>query len=66
MDSVTEYRLTTIDNPYDPFEDFTEWLLYDNEAGHNCCGIVERLAKTSKTFSEDEATRATKEGATTK
>lgn len=36
-----EFMLTTIDNPYDPFEEFTLWKLFDIEKGYNTC---ERLA----------------------
>ena len=34
--------LTTIDNPYNPFKDFTSWLMYDMEKGYN---TNERLAR---------------------
>lgn len=33
--------LTTIDNPYNPFDKFDEWLDYDLLAGHNCCAKSE-------------------------
>ena len=34
--------LTTIDNPFDPFEQFTLWDLFDHEKGYNS---KERLAR---------------------
>ena len=46
--------LTTFDNPYDPFEDFTSWLLFDNEKGYNTCNYLARIAKTSDEFSDQE------------
>jgi hypothetical protein len=37
-----ECMLTTIDNPFDPFEQFTLWDLFDHEKGYNS---KERLAR---------------------
>ena len=46
--------LSTIDNPYDPFDDFTSWYMYDVEHGYNSCSYVARIAKTSEQFTEKE------------
>ena len=47
--------LTTIDNPYDPFEDFTQWFMYDTvEMRYNTCGRLARVAKTSNQLSDEE------------
>ena len=53
---VEEYRLTTIDNPYDPFEDFKKWFLYDVEKGYNTCGYLARITRTSPELSDEENT----------
>lgn len=46
--------LTTNDNPFDPFEDFTSWFGYDTEKGYNSCGYLGRIARTSDQLSEEE------------
>lgn len=46
--------LTTFDNPYNPFEQFSEWFLFDVEKGYNTCAYLDRIAHTSEQFSEEE------------
>lgn len=50
----TTYMLTTFDNPFDPFEQFTSWFLFDTERGYNSCAYLGRIAKTSEQFSDEE------------
>lgn len=49
-----ECRLTTFDNPYDPFTQFDSWFLYDVEKGYNSCAYLARIAKTSDSNSDEE------------
>ena len=51
---IKESRLTTFDNPYDPFDQFTQWLLFDNEMGYNCCGKVDRVSNVTNDMTEQE------------
>ena len=49
--------LTTFDNPFDPFEQFSSWFLFDVEKGYNTCSFLGRIAKFSDemtTKEEDE------------
>lgn len=46
--------LTTIDNPFNPFDDFESWFLYDVEKGYNTCGYLGRIARISDQLSEEE------------
>ncbi len=48
------YALTTFDNPYNPFEQFNEWFLYDVEKGYNTCSYLARIARTSDEFTDEE------------
>ena len=49
-----EFVLTTIDNPFDPFEDFTSWFLFDVGKGYNSCSDLARIAKISDEMTEQE------------
>lgn len=46
--------LTTIDNPYDPFEQFASWYQFDMEKHYNSCAYLARMAKIFPNFSEEE------------
>ena len=46
--------ITTFDNPYDPFDNFNSWLMFDMDKGYNSCGLLDRFAKTSDSLSEEE------------
>jgi hypothetical protein len=46
--------LTTFDNPYNPFEQFTSWFLFDVEKGYDSCAYLGRIARTSDQLSEEE------------
>lgn len=49
-----ECAITTFDNPYDPFEQFAQWDLYDKEQGYNSNQKVARLANFSDDMTEKE------------
>ena len=46
--------LTTIDNPFDPFEDFDNWFLFDVEKGYYTCSYLDRIARTSDSLTDYE------------
>lgn len=50
----TEVMLTTFDNPFDPFDDFVHWWLFDIEKGYNTCSKLARIARSSTNFSTIE------------
>ena len=51
---MTKCALTTIDNPFDPFDQFDSWFMFDIDKGYNSCGYLDRIARTSDQLSEEE------------
>lgn len=49
-----ESMLTTIDNPFDPFEQFDLWFLFDVEKGYNTCSYLARIVELSDDMSQKE------------
>lgn len=46
--------LTTVDNPFNPFEQFTSWFLFDEEKGYHSSAYLGRIARTSDQLSDEE------------
>ena len=51
---TNECALTTVDNPYDPFEQLDLWFLFDEEKGYHSCAYLGRIARTSDQLSDEE------------
>ena len=49
--------LTTIDNPYDPVDEFDNWLIFDNDKGYGTLSYLGRIARTSDAMSDVENQR---------
>ena len=56
---MTICALTTVDNPYDPFDQFEEWYNFDVDKGYNSCAYLDRIAHTSEQLSDEENAKET-------
>lgn len=54
MTKNQDCMITTFDNPFDPFTQFTKWFLFDCEKGYNTCAYLGRIARTSDEFTDEE------------
>ena len=54
MTQKNNCMITTFDNPFDPFEQFLSWFMYDVEKGYQTCSYLGRIARTSDRLSEEE------------
>lgn len=51
---MAKCALTTIDNPFNPFTQFGQWLRFDSDKGYNSSQYLDRIARTSDQLSETE------------
>jgi hypothetical protein len=49
-----EYMLTTVDNPYNPFTQFDEWLAFDTQMGYATPSLLARITKNSDELSDPD------------
>lgn len=46
-------RVTTTDNPFNPFTEWDEWYFYDLSKGYSTCERLDRLSNTSSQLSDE-------------
>ena len=46
-------RVTTADNPFNPFTEWDEWYFYDLSKGYSTCERLDRLSNTSSQLSDE-------------
>lgn len=51
---MSKCALTTVDNPFDPIDQFDSWYQFDMEKGYSSCSYLDRIARTSDQLSEEE------------
>lgn len=51
---MAQSMLTTIDNPFNPFTQFDEWMAFDTDKGYHTCAYLARIAKSSDEISEQD------------
>lgn len=51
---MARIAVTTEDNPYSPFTQFTEWKAFDEQMGYYTCEYLARIARTSPDLSPED------------
>lgn len=52
---MTRYMLTTKDNPFDPFDEFEQWLQFDISRGYHTCNVLaDRAIVSNGQLSKEE------------
>lgn len=54
---MSAVMLTTIDNPFNPFTQWDDWLRYDEDKKYYTCSYLARIAKTSDDLPNEENDR---------
>ena len=55
---MTKYMVTTVDNPFDPANDFKRWWMFDVEHHYKTCETLARYANFTDDMTEEEIEQA--------
>ena len=54
--------LTTVDNPFSPFEEYEEWYAFDTRHGYQSASLLARVVTISDELSESDQVKAIEDG----
>lgn len=57
-----QIMITTVDNPYDPYDQFAEWLVYDMVKGYRTCERLGSIVIESDQMTDSEIFDVTERG----
>ena len=60
--SVRRVSITTIDNPFNPLNDFDNWFRFDIEKGYYTCETLARLTNVTDDMTEREESEEVERG----
>jgi len=55
---MVEHMLTTVDNPFNPFDSFDDWYAFDEASGYRTTAFLARVVKSSDELSETDQSLA--------
>ena len=52
------FMLTTVNNPHNPFDDWSRWYKRDLDLGYDTCGLLARMSFRAEDIDDDETAMA--------